>query len=149
MIIRLISRLKNFLIIIISWIKKIDTIFYSRYLHLPSFISLLYYLSLCRILFDLFKMSLCRIYRDWEDLVQSFAEFSIDFVQSVSRVQFVVSLQSWCRVYDLVNRFLGALDGRFGSTLFALLGWSPLDLRRVELIHQLHGECRDMRPLRV
>lgn len=52
------------------------------------------------------------------------------------------------RVYHLVNRLLGALDGRFGSALFAL-GWSALDLGRVELIHQLHGECRDMRPLRV
>lgn len=49
----------------------------------------------------------------------------------------------------LVRRFLSTLDCWLGLQLFALLGRRPLDLGRVELVHQLHGEGGQMGPLRV
>lgn len=49
----------------------------------------------------------------------------------------------------LVRRFLSTLDCWLGLQLLALLGRRPLDLGRVELVHQLHGEGGQMGPLRV
>lgn len=47
----------------------------------------------------------------------------------------------------LVNRFLSTLGCWLRLQLLAFLGWSPLDLGRVELVHQLHGERGKMGPL--
>lgn len=49
----------------------------------------------------------------------------------------------------LVSRFLSTLGRWLGLQLLALLGWRPLDLGRVELVLQYHGECGQMGPLRV
>lgn len=49
----------------------------------------------------------------------------------------------------LVRRFLSTLGCWLGLQLLALLGWSPLDLGRVKLVHQLHGERGQMGPLRI
>lgn len=49
----------------------------------------------------------------------------------------------------LISRFLSTLGCWLGLQLLALLGWRPLDLGRVELVHQLHGERGQMGPLRI
>lgn len=49
----------------------------------------------------------------------------------------------------LVSRFLSTLGCCLGLQLLALLGWSPLDLGRVELVLQDHGDSGQMGPLRV
>lgn len=50
---------------------------------------------------------------------------------------------------DLVCGVFGTLGGWLRLQLLALLGWRPLDLGRVELVHQFHGERGQVGPLRV
>lgn len=49
----------------------------------------------------------------------------------------------------LVDGFLLVLDHWFDLQLLALLRWRPLDLGRMELVHQLHGEGGEVGALRV